>query len=122
MAVVRAEGVAPERGVRDHPKTPGVDADRSQRLAAALAVDDDPVEAPEQTAPEVLPMRSPSRQEIMSGEDRRATRAEQRGVELRRCQPLDVEDIPGDARQPRQADRVLGRFQRQSQPGAPEQP
>ena len=58
-AVVAPRRVAGEDGMGDHPQSAGVDAEVGQRLAAALAVHDDAVEAAEQAAPE-LELRRPS--------------------------------------------------------------
>ena len=85
-------------------------------------MDDDPVEPAEQSPPEILPVSGPSRQQVVSGEHGRAAWAKERNVELGRRQPLDVQDVAGDACQPRKADRVLGRLQRQAQPGAAKEP
>ena len=121
-AVVGPRRVARSDGVRDHAQLLLRDAERGQRLAAALRVDDDPLEAAERTAPEAgLRGRSPG-QEIVGGEDERRPVAQQPRVGLRQRKPLDVDDVGRGRRKARQPERMLQHLQRQAQPRAAEEP
>ncbi len=89
-AVVGTCGIARENGMRDDGR---VDAELGETLAATIAVDDDTVEAREKLSPEPLLASRPPRQEIVCREDRRHAWAQQDPIQLRRRQPLQVQDI-----------------------------
>ncbi len=91
----------------DDPQLLRLDAELGQRVAAALAVHDDPVEAREEAAPEVGAVRGAAGEEIVRREHGRQVRPEQERVELRRGEPLHVEDVGLDAAQRCQPERVL---------------
>src|SRR5207253_10833752 len=88
-AVVTALGIAREHRVRDHAR---VDAEGGERLAPALAVHDDAVEAVQQPPPEILLPRRPTGEQIMRGEDGRRLWAQQADIELG-DEPLDVQNV-----------------------------
>ena len=104
----------------DDPEPLRVDAELGERLPAALAVDDDPVEAREEPAPELGAVRRAAGEEVVRGEDRGQVRAEEERVELRRGQPLDVEDVGVEAAERGEPERMLGDLERQAQPRAAE--
>ena len=98
------------------------DPERGQRVAAALAVHDDALETVEEAAPERFLLRRAPWQQVVRGEDERSVVPQQPGVELRRRDPLEVEDVRADSGEPHQAERVLEHLQRQPQPRAAEEP
>ena len=66
-------------------------------LRAALAVDDDAVEAGQQPLPQPLAARGAPRQQVVGGEDGRAARPEEPVVHLWSGKPLDVQHVRGTA-------------------------
>jgi endonuclease/exonuclease/phosphatase family metal-dependent hydrolase len=92
-----------------------LDAEPGERLPAVLAVDDDPVEAREEPAPEVGAMRGTAGKQIVSREDGGQVRSEEEGIELGRRQPLDVEDVRAETAERGEAERVLSDLERQAQ-------
>ena len=60
----------------------GLDTQLRERLAAALAVHDDPVEAREEAAPEVGAVRGAAGEQIVRGEYGRQVRTEEHRVQL----------------------------------------
>ena len=104
--------------MRDHPQPVGWNAERLQRDPPSLGVDDDAVEAPEQAPPQPSAPRRAAREKVVRGEDERRPRPEQRHVDLRRRQPLQVEHVGGAAHQPQHLGRVLDGLQRQPRPAA----
>src|SRR5918996_4404662 len=96
-----------------------VDAEVSERLAAALAVNDDAIEPAKDALPHRAPGRRTPRQQVVRGEDRGRAEAKQALVELREREPLDVHDVGASREQPEHAERVLDRLERQAQAGAP---
>jgi hypothetical protein len=105
--------------MRDHS---GVDPEPAERVASALAVDDDAVEACEEPAPELLLRRRSAREQIVRGQDERAPARQQALVELGRGEPLEVQDVGAPPRESRHPERVLGRLEREPQAGPPEEP
>ena len=101
--------------MRDHPQPLRVDAELGERVPAALAVHDDPVEAREEPAPEVGAVRGAAGEEVVRREDRGQVRAEEERVELGRGQPLDVEDVRVEAAERGEAERMLRDLERQAQ-------
>ena len=118
-AVVGAWRVARKTGwgiTRSFSSTPK----RRERLAAALAVDDDSLEAPEGAAPELGLRRRPARQQVVGGEDRRCAVPEQpqsssgaashwtwrtsAGVAARRARPSGCSSAFSGSAQPRAAE------------------
>ena len=111
-AVVRPLRVAREDGVGDDAELLLGDADRGERVAAVLAVDDDPVEAREELQPERGLVRRAARQKVVRGEHRGEMRAEEARVELRRGEPLHVQDVRVEPAERGEAERVLRRLER----------
>ena len=91
------------------------DPEPDERLAAALAVHDDAVEAAEEAAPQGFLLRRAPRQQVVCGEDERSIVAEEPRVELGRGEPLQVHDVGGHPGKPRQAQWVLQRLHGQPQ-------
>ncbi len=118
--VVSPLGVAREHGVGDDPEPFRVDAELRERLPAVLAVDDDPVEAPEEPAPELDAVRCAAGEKVVCGEDGGQVRTEEVRVELRRGQPLDVEHVGAAAAEQGEPHRMLGDLDRQAQHRAAE--
>ncbi len=104
----------------DHPEVLLGDADLGERVPAALAVDDDPVEAGEQPAPERRFVRGAARQEVVRRKNRGQMRAEEERVELGRGEPLHVEDVRLETAERGEAERMLHDLDRQAQPRAAE--
>jgi endonuclease/exonuclease/phosphatase family metal-dependent hydrolase len=98
------------------------DAELGEAFPAALAVNDDAVEAGEKVSPEPLLSRRPPWQKIVCREDRRHPRPQQQSVQLRRREPLHVQNIRAAKEQGRGARKVLHDLDRDAQPGAPEDP
>jgi hypothetical protein len=86
--------------VRDDAELRRVDAERRQRVAPALGVDDDAVEAAEQRAPErrAAPCAG---QQVVGGEDERRRSERRSTVELGHGEPLEVDDVRRPASEPR---------------------
>ena len=121
-AVVLVALGAGEDRVRDDPDPRRIHSDlRYETLPAAVAVGDDTVEATVEPTPEIALRRGPSRQDVVRGDDGRPAVWQQARVELRERRPLDVKDVAWYATEPRQADCVLRRLQRQAERGAAEQ-
>jgi len=97
--------------VRDHAR---VDPERGQRLAPALAVHDDAVEARVGAAPELRVGRA-ARQQVVRGKDERRTLAKQPVVQLRRCEPLDVGDVGAASAQAGKPERMLDELDRNAE-------
>jgi hypothetical protein len=104
--------------VRDHAR---VDSERRQRLSAALAVDHDSVEPPQQGAPQLLLARRAPRQEVVRGEHRRGVGMQESNVQFG-DEPLHVQHVAAMHAKCRQPERMLGDLERQSQPRALEEP
>ena len=121
-AVVRAHRLARGDGVGDDAQLLFGDAERRQRVAAALRMDDDPLETAECTPPESGLRGRPPGQQVVGGEDERRPVAKQPRVHLREREPLNVDEIGRGRCKARKAERMLQHFQRQSQPGAAEEP
>jgi hypothetical protein len=121
-AVVAALDRPGEDRMRDHAKLGFGDPELGQRVAAAPAVHDDALEAVEEAPPERdLRRRSPW-QQVVCGEDERSSVPQQSCVELGRRDPLHVQDVGRDSREPREAERMLEHLQRQPQARAAEEP
>ena len=95
---------------------------RGERLAPALRVDDDPLEATERAPPEAGLAGGPAGQEVVRGQHEWSAMPEEEGVQLGRGEPLHVDDVGRGRRESREAERMLDRLQRQPQAGAREQP
>ncbi len=106
--------------MRDDAQLLRLDPDLGERVPAALAVHDDPVEAREEATPEVGAVRGAARQQVVRREDRRQVRTEEERVELRRRQPLHVEHVGLDAAQRGQPERMLRDLDRKAQRRAAE--
>ena len=106
----------------DHPQPLPVDAELGERVGAALAVDDDPVEAVEDAAPEIRAVSGAAREKVVRREDRRQMRPEEIRVELRRGHPLDMEHVRADAAEGGEAERMLRHLDRQPQSRPSEEP
>jgi hypothetical protein len=85
-------------------------------------VHDHALEAREQPAPEVLFGGRAAREQVVGRQDERRAVAQQADVELRRREPLQVDDVGTRSREAGQSHRMLERLQRQPQPRAPKQP
>ena len=83
--------------------------------APPLGVDNDALEASEHAPPQLGLVGRPARQQVVCRQDERRTVAEQPGFELRRGEPLQVDDVGTERCQPGEAERVLERFHRQPQ-------
>ena len=120
-AVVVPLRLAREDRVRDHPQARGVD-ELCELVAGALAVDDDAGEPAEQTPPEVALARGAARKDVVRREHERCVDAEEPVVQLRRGEPLEMDDVglaPPEAGEP---DRVLQQLHGDAQPRSPEDP
>ena len=93
-------------------------AEVDQGALAVLAVDDDPVEAREQPPPERSAMGRSARQEVVGGEHERRSRTEEPRVDLRRADPLEVEDVRLGKTEARETERMLEGLERDSRPAA----
>ena len=106
----------------DHAQLLRRDAELRQRVAAALGVDDDPLEAGEEPPPELrfAAVRRGSRSCAVStsGARWRSSHASSSGQR----EPLQVDDVGRRRRQPGQPERMLQRLQREPQARAPEEP
>jgi len=121
-AVVVALRFAREDGVGDDAELVPVDSQVGERVAAVLAVHDDPVEAPEDAAPQLRAMRGAAGEKIVGREDRREMRTEEVRVQLRGWEPLHVEDVRVNAAQRSEPERVLRDLDRQAQRRPAEDP
>ncbi len=118
--VVSPLGLARKHGVGDHPQPLPVDAELGECLGTALAVDDDPIEAVEDAAPEIRAVSGTAREKVVRREDRRQMRPEEIRVQLRRGHPLDMEHVGTDASERGEAERMLRHLDRQPQRGPSE--
>ena len=116
MTVVIADGIAPEHRVGHDPELCRRNAERLQRAAAALAMRDDPTEASEESLPRPGLGGGSAWQEVMGGEDERSACAQQPRIDLRRGDPLEVNDVTARACETRQREGVLDRLD--DHPGA----
>jgi len=100
-------------------------AELGERVPAALAVHDDPVEAREEPAPQAGAVRGAPREQVVCGENGRQVWAEEERVELGDGEPLNVEDVRVqaalEAAQRGKPERMLDNLERQAQPRPPEQ-
>ena len=119
-AVVPPLGGGREHGVGDDPELLAIDAELGEGVGAALAVDDDPVEAGEEPPPQVGAVRGTAREKVVRREDRGQMRAEEEGVELGRGEPLHVEDVGVEAAERGEPERMLRGLERQPQNRPPE--
>ncbi len=78
-------------------------------------MDDDPVEAVEDAAPEIRAVGGAAGEKVVRREHRRQMRAEEIRVELRRGHPLDMEHVGADAAEGGEAERMLRHLDRQPQ-------
>ena len=116
VPVVLVTGLARKDRHRNPAQTVARHAELRQRLEAARAVHDDPVEPRKELSPELLAGHGPARQQVVRGEDERAARTEEPAVERRRGEPLDVQHVARPCEQPRRADRMLQHLHRHAQP------
>ena len=117
-AVVGPRRVAAEDGMGDDAQLLRAHAVSRQRVAPALGVDDNAVEAVEQPPPEPVPAGRAPWDEVVRGEDERPARPEQEHVELGHGEPLQVEDVGAPGEKPAHPDRVLERLGRAAQPAS----
>ena len=89
----RAAGRSGRRGAATTRSRSSGTPSSASTLAAALAVDDDPPEAPEQVEPEVAVGCRSTREEVVGGEDGRSTQPQECPVEPRPGEPLQVDDV-----------------------------
>jgi endonuclease/exonuclease/phosphatase family metal-dependent hydrolase len=120
-AVIVALGLAREHGVGDDAKPLSVHAQLGKRLAAALAVHDDPVEAREEPAPQLGAVRRAARKQVVGREDGGQVRPKEVRVELWRGQPLEVEDVRAEQAKRGEPERMLRDLERQTQRRAAEE-
>ena len=91
--VVGVLHVGAEDRVRDDAELLGGEAEVDELPSPALRVHDDPVEALEERSPQCrLRQRSPG-DDVVGGEDGRASRSEEPAVGLGRAEPLDVDQV-----------------------------
>ncbi len=121
MPVVRPSRVAGEHRVRDNAQTFARNAQLCEHTRAVLAVDDHAGEAAQQASPELALRGRAPRQEVMRREDGRIPEAQEARVELRRRQPLQVQDVGPPAIEPREPRQVLPGLQGEPQRRAAEQ-
>jgi endonuclease/exonuclease/phosphatase family metal-dependent hydrolase len=100
----------------------GIDSQLGERVAAVLAVDDDPVEALEEPEPQVGLVGGAAGEKVVRREDGGQVRVKEERVELRDRQPLHMEDVSLQAAKGGEPDRVLGHLERQAQPRTAEEP
>jgi Endonuclease/Exonuclease/phosphatase family len=113
--VVPSLRLAREHRVGDDLEPLPLDAEPGERLPAVLAVHDDTVEARKEPAPEVDAMRGSAGKQVVGRENGGQVRSEEEGIELRRRQPLDVEDVRAETAERGEPERVLGDLERQAQ-------
>ena len=105
--------------MRDHAQLLRCDAEGGERAATALAVCDDPVEAAEQPLPGARVARRAAWQKVVGGEDERTARVQQPGIDLRRGEPLEVDEIAVGGCEARERARVAERLRGETAvPGA----
>ena len=85
-------------------------------VAATLAVDDDPLEAAEEPAPEISLSGGAPRKEVVSREDERLTEAQEPVVQLRGGEPLEMSDVGAAPPQAEESHRVLDELHRDPEP------
>src|SRR4029077_9278653 len=93
-----------------------------ERVAALLAMDDDPVEALEEPEPQVGLVGGAAGEKVVRREDGGQVRVKEERVELRDRQPLHVEEVGLQAATGGDTDRALGHPERQAQPRPAEEP
>ena len=94
---------------------------RGERLAAALAVHDDAVEAAEEAAPERFLLRRAPRQQVVRGEDERRAWRSSRASSSGAASHCTCTTSAGTRASRARPERVLERLQRQPQPRAAEE-
>jgi endonuclease/exonuclease/phosphatase family metal-dependent hydrolase len=118
--VVSPLGLGRKHRMGNDPEPLAVDADRGERVGAALAVDDDPVEPREEAAPEAGAVCSAAGEKIVRREDRRQVRPKEERVELGRRHPLDMQHVGTEPAQRRETERMLRDLEGQAQRRSPE--
>ena len=115
-AVVAPVDVRAKRGVGDDAEVLVRHAERRQRVASPLRVDDDPITAREERPPEARSGRCPARDDVVGREDDRRARSKEPAVGLGRAEPLQVQHVRLVRRELDHPEGVLQRFHRE--PGA----
>ncbi len=86
-------------------------AEVHEHAATTFGVHDDPLEAREQRSPEPGAAGGAAREQVVRGEhERGGAGAQQEPVELRRGEPLEVQDVGFASEQPAHRERVLDRL------------
>ena len=120
-AIVASRRVARKHRVRDHAQ-PFLVSQLCELVATPFAVDDDPLEAAEEPAPELPLLRRAPGEEVVGREDERLTDAEKPVVELRGGKPLQMGDVGPAATQAGEPYGVLDELERDPEPRAPKDP